>query len=74
MGRAQYDTGFLATVPQETREQGDDVQDDDSQVNRIAAAFVAARRSGLPLASFPGAIPPDLAAAYRIQAVAIANH
>lgn len=38
---------------------------------RIAAAFVAARRAAQPLARYPGTIPADLDAAYRIQAAAI---
>jgi 2-keto-4-pentenoate hydratase len=37
-----------------------------------AAAFVAARRDGRALATYPGAQPCDLATAYRIQDAAIA--
>ncbi len=39
----------------------------------IAAAFVAARLRGAALAAFPGEIPADLAAAYRVQDAAIAR-
>lgn len=39
----------------------------------IADAFVEARRTGVPLAGFPGAIPADLVAAYRVQDLAIAR-
>ena len=38
----------------------------------IARAFVAARRAGASLPGFPGAIPGDLVAAYRVQDLAIA--
>jgi len=37
----------------------------------IAASFVAARSGGRVLAAYPGDIPPDLEAAYRIQDHAI---
>ena len=37
----------------------------------IAGAFVDARKSGTALPDFPGAIPPDLVAAYAIQDAAI---
>jgi 2-keto-4-pentenoate hydratase len=37
----------------------------------IAQRFVAARRTGEPLAAFPGNVPPDLAAAYACQDAAI---
>src|SRR3954447_24140848 len=37
----------------------------------VARRFVSARRAARPLAGFPGAIPPDMAAGYRIQEAAI---
>jgi 2-keto-4-pentenoate hydratase len=40
-------------------------------IDAIAQRFVAARRDGIALADFPGAIPPTLAAAYRCQDAAI---
>ncbi len=39
----------------------------------IAAAFVQARQSGASLPGFPGTIPEDLVAAYRVQDLAIAR-
>lgn len=39
----------------------------------IAAAFVAARRQGVSLPGFPGEVPHDLVAAYRVQDLAIAR-
>lgn len=42
-------------------------------MERIAGVFVAARLAATPLAGFPGAIPPDLATAYALQDLAIAN-
>jgi len=39
----------------------------------IARQFVEARRAGRSLPDFPGPIPPDLAAAYRVQDLAIAR-
>jgi len=39
----------------------------------IAAAFVEARLRGASLPGFPGAIPDDLVAAYRVQDLAIAR-
>ncbi len=39
----------------------------------IASRFVQARKRGLSLPEFPGPIPPDLAAAYAIQDLAIAQ-
>ncbi|MFM1885446.1 MAG: hypothetical protein RL026_603 [Pseudomonadota bacterium] len=41
------------------------------QASAVAAAFVAARRSGQPLAAYPGERPVDLAEAYVIQDCAI---
>ena len=38
----------------------------------IAEAFVAARRAGTALPDFPGAMPTDLATAYRVQDEALA--
>lgn len=40
-------------------------------LNDIAAAFVAARRSAIALESYPGEAPTDLHTAYRIQDTAI---
>ena len=40
---------------------------------RIAAAFVAARRQARALPGFPGEIPANLVAAYRVQDLAIAQ-
>jgi len=40
---------------------------------RIAGAFVAARRQGRALPGFPGEIPADLVDAYRVQDLAIAQ-
>lgn len=40
--------------------------------NRIARAFVEARRSGAALADYPGTIPGDLADAYAVQDAALA--
>ena len=45
----------------------------DAVVRAIAEAFVRARREGAALAGFPGAIPDDLVAAYRVQDLAIAQ-
>ena len=39
----------------------------------IAAAFVQARQGGASLPGFPGTIPADLVAAYRVQDLAIAR-
>lgn len=39
----------------------------------VAAAFVRARRQGAALPAFPGRIPDDLEAAYRVQDAAIAQ-
>lgn len=44
----------------------------DAAAMQVAAAFTAARRQGAALAGFPGEIPDDLAAAYRVQDLAIA--
>ncbi len=41
------------------------------EAETIAKRFVAARRTGEPLAVFPGTLPPDLATAYAIQDAAI---
>ncbi len=41
------------------------------EAKTIAQRFVAARRTGEPLAAFPGILPPDLAAAYACQDAAI---
>lgn len=41
--------------------------------DEIAAALVTARRAGRSLPGFPGPIPTDLAAAYRIQDAAMAQ-
>lgn len=40
-------------------------------VHDTARAFVEARRDGHALPDYPGAIPPDLAAAYRVQDAAL---
>jgi len=40
--------------------------------HEIAAALVTARRAGRSLPGFPGPVPPDMAAAYRIQDAAMA--
>ena len=40
--------------------------------SEVARRFVSARRTARPLAGFPGAIPSDMAAGYRIQEAAIA--
>jgi 2-keto-4-pentenoate hydratase len=45
----------------------------DAQEAAIAARFVAARLQGRALPEFPGAIPADLVAAYRVQDQAIAR-
>lgn len=44
-----------------------------SVLDDIARQFVEARRAGRSLADFPGAIPPDLVTAYRVQDLAIAR-
>lgn len=41
------------------------------EAQKIAQRFVAARRTGEPLAAFPGVLPPDLASAYACQDAAI---
>jgi 2-keto-4-pentenoate hydratase len=41
------------------------------RVDAIARQFVQARRDGIALRDFPGAIPPTLDAAYRVQDAAI---
>ena len=43
-----------------------------AMARQVAGAFVAARRSGLALASYPGTAPADLAEAYAIQDAALA--
>jgi 2-keto-4-pentenoate hydratase len=43
-----------------------------AQTAAIAKSFVAARRSGQPLAGFPGLMPADLESAYACQDAAIA--
>jgi 2-keto-4-pentenoate hydratase len=45
----------------------------DAGARAIAAAFVCARKEGAALAGFPGVIPNDLIAAYRVQDLAIAQ-
>lgn len=47
--------------------------DTEAELAAIAAAFVGARLRGEALAAFPGTIPADLAAAYRVQDLAIAQ-
>ncbi len=49
--------------------------DTDDSESRVARAFVAARRDGVALTDFPGAMPDDLASAYRVQdhALTISN-
>lgn len=42
-----------------------------SDLQQIAAHFVAARRAALPLADYPGPVPANLATAYSIQDLAI---
>jgi 2-keto-4-pentenoate hydratase len=49
-----------------------DTQIDPASVHAIARAFVAARRDGHALPDYPGAIPADLATAYRVQDAALA--
>jgi len=46
-------------------------QTDTAAVNDTARAFVEARRDGRALPDYPGAIPPDLATAYRVQDAAL---
>ena len=46
-------------------------QQSNADLQGIAARFVAARRQAMPLPDFPGSIPADLEAAYRIQDFAI---
>ena len=46
-------------------------QTDTASIHDIARAFVDARRDGHALPDFPGAIPPDLATAYRVQDAAL---
>jgi 2-keto-4-pentenoate hydratase len=48
----------------------DRVEHDEAQ--RIAEAFVAARREARPLPAYPGALPTSLAEAYRVQDRALA--
>jgi 2-keto-4-pentenoate hydratase len=43
----------------------------DAPASMIAQRFVAARRSGAPLAAFPGPLPADLSSAYACQDAAI---
>lgn len=47
--------------------------DDTPGLATIAAQFVQARRQGRSLADFPGQIPANLATAYRVQDLAIAQ-
>ncbi len=42
-----------------------------SDANTIADAFTSARAQARVIDRYPGAVPPDLAAAYRVQAAAI---
>lgn len=44
-----------------------------AELASIADRFVLARRRGAALPGFPGAIPPDLETAYRVQDLAIAQ-
>ncbi len=46
-------------------------QTDIASVHDTARAFVEARRTGRALPDYPGAIPPDLATAYRVQDAAL---
>jgi len=46
-------------------------QTDTASIHDIARAFVAARRDGHALPDYPGAVPPDLATAYRVQDAAL---
>jgi len=46
-------------------------QTDIASVTDTARAFVEARRDGHALPDYPGAIPPDLATAYRVQDAAL---
>lgn len=46
-------------------------QTDTASIHDIARAFVEARRDGHALTDYPGAIPPDLATAYRVQDAAL---
>ena len=45
---------------------------EDNEAQRIAEAFVAARREARPLPTYPGALPVSLDAAYRVQDHALA--
>ncbi len=45
---------------------------DTASVHDTARAFVEARRDGHALPDYPGAIPPDIAAAYQVQDAALA--
>lgn len=47
-------------------------RDHDDEAQRIADAFVAARREARPLSSYPGALPRSLDEAYRVQDHALA--
>ena len=44
----------------------------DTNSEAVARAFVEARRSGAPLADYPGAMPASLGAAYKVQDAALA--
>jgi 2-keto-4-pentenoate hydratase len=43
----------------------------DEAIHQVARAFVAARQAALPLAVYPGPLPPDMASGYAVQEAAI---
>lgn len=54
-----------------TRDGAAEAAKTDNERRAIAERFVDARRRGVALPEFPGAIPPDLVAAYAVQDLAI---
>ncbi|WP_260928843.1 2-keto-4-pentenoate hydratase [Novosphingobium sp. 9] len=66
-GYSKSDSGPEVTAQQDEARKGASGTE-----QAIAAAFVAARRSASALDAYPGALPEDLAAGYRIQDTAIA--
>ena len=83
MARARIliDTGFLRiyspraiTVPPNGDNRLEDVIDSDPPAQAIldiARSFIAARQAAMPIAQYPGRVPPDMATGYAIQEAAI---
>ena len=74
MGDELQRTGQALTRPRElVASHADEAADLSPTFAEISASLLAARRQASALAGFPGAVPPDLASAYRIQSQSIAQ-